>query len=122
MSRQKQKGTLAETAVVRYLRRVLGDSENTIRRETLHGTRDVGDVTGVRIHGEPVVIEVKNHKAYELKQWLGEARLEAGNADAPYYVVAFKPVRVTNPGDYMVLTDLRTLARIAGHGIIEEES
>ena len=122
MSKAKQKGTAAETAVVNYLRQALGDTEHTIHRETLHGTRDIGDISGLKIHGEFVVIEVKNHKQYALKEWLAEARVEAGNADAPYYVVAFKPVRVTNPADYFVLTDLRTLARIAGHGIIEEES
>ena len=51
MSRQKAKGTLLESKVVNYLRARLGDSEQTIHREVLHGTKDQGDITGLRIHG-----------------------------------------------------------------------
>ena len=40
MSRQKAKGTLLESKVVNYLRARLGDSEQTIHREVLHGTKD----------------------------------------------------------------------------------
>jgi hypothetical protein len=92
MSRQKAKGTLLESKVVNYLRARLGDSEQTIHREVLHGTKDQGDITGLRIHGQPVVLECKNYSTYagRLKEWMQEGRTEAGNADAPYWFVVFK--------------------------------
>ena len=93
MSRQKAKGTLLESKVVNYLRARLGDSEQTIHREVLHGTKDQGDI-------------------------------EAGNADAPYWFVVFKQKglglnTLSSMDNQPVLTDLKTLALIAGHGIIE---
>ena len=80
MSRQKAKGTLLESKVVNYLRARLGDSEQTIHREVLHGTKDQGDITGLRIHGQPVVLECKNYSTYtgRLKEWMQEGRTEAG--------------------------------------------
>ena len=126
MSRQKAKGTRFETAVVNTLRTLLGDREQTIHREVLHGGKDVGDVTGVRIHGMPVVLEVKNHARYQIPEWMDEARVEAGNADAPLWFVVFHRKglgidSVESMGRQPVLTDLRTLALFAGHGVIEEE-
>ena len=75
MSRQKAKGTLLESKVVNYLRARLGDSEQTIHREVLHGTKDQGDITGLRIHGQPVVLECKNYSTYtgRLKEWMQRA-------------------------------------------------
>lgn len=128
MSRQKQKGTSFETAVLRYLRHVLDDTENTIRREAQHGKHDLGDIAGLRIHGQPAALEAKNYKTYSgyLKQWMREARTEAGNADAPYWFVVFHQRGVgldslQSLGRQPVVTDLRTLALIAGHGVINEE-
>ena len=74
MSRQKAKGTLLESKVVNYLRARLGDSEQTIHREVLHGTKDQGDITGLRIHGQPVVLECK--KLQHL--YGGDSRSDAG--------------------------------------------
>ena len=126
MSRQKAKGTLLESKVVNYLRARLGDSEQTIHREVLHGTTDQGDITGLRIHGQPVVLECKNYSTYtgRLKEWMQEGRTEAGNADAPYWFVVFKQKglglnTLSSMDNQPVLTDLKTLALIAGHGIIE---
>lgn len=127
MSRAKQRGTLFESAIVKYLRARLGDTEQTIHREVLHGGgNDQGDITGVRIHGQPVVIEAKNYSTYSghLKEWMQEGRTEAGNADAPYWFVVFKQKglglnTLSSMDNQPVLTDLKTLALIAGHGIIE---
>lgn len=77
MSKQKQKGTAFETAVVDYINARLG--EDTVRREVLHGARDIGDITGLSIGGVPLVIEAKNHRRTELAQWCDEAIVEALN-------------------------------------------
>ncbi|MFT9059723.1 hypothetical protein [Bifidobacterium aquikefiri] len=124
MSRQKRKGTAFESAVVNYLRLVSGDTESTIHREVLHGNDDQGDVTGLLIHGEPAALEVKNHSRLALATWWKEVSDEAGNIDSPYPFVIFhrkgKGLRPGSMGDQYVLTDLKTLARIANHGILEE--
>lgn len=127
MSRQRSKGTRFETATVRALRAWLDDSENTIDRSPLRGTADQGDIQGVKIHGTPVVLEVKNHSNYagKLKQWMTEARREAGNRDTPVWFVVFHQRglgidRLESMGAQPVLTDLKTLAWIAGHGIIND--
>lgn len=127
MSRQKQKGTAYESGLVKCFRFLLGDTEGTIHREVLHGSRDIGDITGVRIHGEPLVIEVKNYSNYSghLKGWMDEARTEAGNADTPYWVVIFKEkglgiTSIESLKRQPALTDVKTLARIAGDGSVQE--
>ena len=80
MSRQKEKGTRYETAIVRYLREVVGDE--TIDRMPLHGNRDEGDVRGLRMHGMRVCVEVKNRKEPRPRAWMCELAVEKGNADA----------------------------------------
>lgn len=87
MSRSKEKGTRFESQVVSHLKGALGDS---VERRALSGTNDRGDVSGVYFMGEPFVLECKNHRKMELAQWVGEAEVEAGNADAPYYAVIHK--------------------------------
>lgn len=77
MSKQKQKGTAFETAIVRYLREVLDDQN--IDRMVLHGTADEGDITGVKFLGRDVVIECKNTRTLNLTEHLREAQAEAMN-------------------------------------------
>lgn len=88
MSREKQKGTAMESAVVRWLQWALDDPG--IHRETLHGAKDRGDVGGVMVDGEPVTIEVKNHRTMRLADWMREAEQEAGNMDGVLPVVVHK--------------------------------
>jgi hypothetical protein len=56
MSKSKQKGTMAETAVVQYLKQFWPNVE----RRALQGSKDTGDIAGI----PNVVIEIKNHKNY----------------------------------------------------------
>ena len=125
MSRQKAKGTLLESKVVNYLRARLGDSEQTIHREVLHGTKDQAI--------SPVCVSTASRSYWSVKTTaptLGDSRSgcrrshRAGNADAPYWFVVFKQKglglnTLSSMDNQPVLTDLKTLALIAGHGIIE---
>lgn len=77
MSKQKQKGTAFETAIVRYLRDVLDDK--SIDRMVLHGTADEGDITGVKFLGRDVVLECKDTRTLNLTEHLREAQAEAMN-------------------------------------------
>lgn len=90
MSKQKQKGTLAETAVVSYLNKFF----KNVERRALNGQYDKGDVSGIN----GFVIEIKNHKTYKLPEWLNETEQERQNADVPYGLLIVKPnkIGVTN--------------------------
>lgn len=89
MSREKQRGTAFETAVVRFFRRVFDDDR--IDRMPLHGRRDIGDVSGIYRAGKRVVVECKSYSGRDrMAQWLTEAELERGNADALAAVVVSK--------------------------------
>lgn len=75
MSKQKTKGTAFETAVTRYLRKVLDDP--TIDRMVLHGSADEGDIKGVQFLGRDIVIECKDTRTLNLTEHLREAQIEA---------------------------------------------
>ena len=91
MSRSKARGTAFETAVVDWLSSALGAEPGTIHREALHGTRDVGDIGGIRVFGRRVVIECKSYSGRDrMAEWLREAEAERGNADALAGVVVSK--------------------------------
>ena len=73
----KQRGTAAETAVVRYLE----SKGYTAERRTMQGAgNDKGDIV---IHGRPeLVIEVKNTKRIDLGAFVDELMVEMHNAGA----------------------------------------
>lgn len=75
MSKAKQKGTAAETAVVKYLR---DNGFPYAERRALHGNLDKGDITGCG----PIVFEIKDHAKITLSAWLKELHDEMVNANA----------------------------------------
>lgn len=81
MTRPKDIGTKAETAVVRYLRSA---GFPQAERRALRGTQDAGDITGI----PGVCIEVKGGDRAksasdgQIAAWLAETATEAINADA----------------------------------------
>lgn len=93
MSKQRQKGTAAETAVVNYLKE---HGFPYAERRALHGTADKGDITGCG----PVVFEVKNHKTLDLAGWIKELEAETVNADANVGAVVAKKRGTTDPGQW----------------------
>lgn len=88
MSRQKQKGTAFESAIVEYLQNQLCDE--TIERRALNGTADRGDITGVTFCGQRMVLECKNENRMRLADYVREAETEAANDSAHYYAVIHK--------------------------------
>lgn len=123
MSRQRQRGTEFETAVIRYLREQLGE-DGRIHRTAEAGENDVGDVYGVFRAGQPVVIECKSYRKNEfLAGWLDEAERERGNADALAGVVVSKRrgIGSKNMGQQLVSMTLADfVALIAGQRGDEE--
>lgn len=114
MSKAKQKGTAAESALVKYL--AVNGFPNAERR-ALTGEFDQGDITGT----PALAWEVKNHKTYKFPEWLGEIRTETINAKADYGILVVKPngVGFTNQGQWwavMPVEEMVQLLRDAGYG------
>lgn len=98
MSRSQQKGTSFETLIAKGLAEALDDDR--IERRTRNGVKDRGDIGGVRLRGQRVVIECKNEatgKVFKLPEWVQEAHDEAGNDDALVGLVIHKRTKTTDP-------------------------
>lgn len=93
MSKAKQKGTAAETAVVNWLK---SKGRKHVERRSLNGSSDRGDIAGL----PGVVIEVKNHARMELSQWLSELEVEMHNDKADTGIVIHKKKGTTNVGEW----------------------
>jgi hypothetical protein len=91
----KQAGTRFETAIAAALANALADDR--IERRTRNGAKDRGDISGIRLHGQRVVIECKDSSRMCLPEWTAEAELEAGNDDAIVGLVVHKRHGVGDP-------------------------
>lgn len=83
MSKSKQKGTAAETAVVNALQR-LGWPH--VERRALQGAVDKGDIAGI----PGVCFEVKDAKTWQVSGWLQETLEERTNAKATHGILVIK--------------------------------
>jgi hypothetical protein len=112
MSKQKQKGTAYETAVVRYLQ------DNGFRyaeRSPLYGTADRGDITGC----PGLVWECKNHRQFDFSGWLRETEQERINAGADFGILTVKRAGVGDIGQQYAVMTLDQMCRLlilAGYG------
>jgi hypothetical protein len=106
MSKSKQKGTLAETAVAEYLKKTWP----AVERRTLSGAKDKGDILGV----PNFVVEVKNQRTYKISEWLKETEQERANAGTDYGVLVVKPngVGVSRTQDWWAIVSLETLTQL----------
>jgi hypothetical protein len=115
----KQAGTKFESDVVRYLRDRLGDDR--IERRAKSGSKDRGDIAGVRTAlGERVVIECKDVARLNLSGWVNEADIERGNDDAAVGMVAHKrrgygPAQIGGTYVTMTLDDVAALLAGTNH-------
>ena len=93
MSKSKQKGTAAETAVVNWLQ---SKGRKHVERRSLNGVNDRGDIAGI----PSVVLEVKNCARMELSKWLRELEVEMHNDKAKTGVVIHKKKGTTDVGQW----------------------
>lgn len=112
MSRSKQKGSAFERLVADYLAEQMNDDR--IDRAPLAGTKDKGDIAGVRSPFGRVVLELKNHNRQELAVWVDEAEIERGNADALVGAVVHKRRGKGQAGDQYVTLTLDGLVKLLG--------
>ena len=106
----KTAGTSFETLVAGYLNEHIDDR---IERRRQTGSKDRGDIAGLRHMGGRVVVEVKEYGGRLLPgPWLNEAEVERGNDDATAGIVVAKRRGTTRPGDQIVLMTLRDLVSL----------
>lgn len=114
----KQAGSRFESEIAQTLARVLEDDR--IERRAKCGAKDRGDIAGVRLHGQRIVIEAKNCVRTDLAGWTREAEIERGHDDALAGIVVSKRHGKGDPLDQWVHMTLRELvALLAGHRVEE---
>lgn len=106
----KDKGTRAETAVVRYL----GEHGVRAERKALHGSADEGDVRADLADGVTACIEVKARKRVDLAKWMAETAAERDNAGAGVGILVVKPAGVGRPGRWWACMELDDLMEAMG--------
>lgn len=106
----RQAGTKFERSIADYL--AAHYSDDRIDRRVKHGAKDRGDIAGMRVHGQPLVIECKNTTRLDLAGWAAEAETERGNDDALAGIVIHKRHGNANPADQWVTMTLRELLAI----------
>ena len=106
MSKAKQKGTLAETAVADYLRQTFP----AVERRVLSGINDKGDIAGVPF----AVVEVKNQRSYKIHEWMKETETERLNAGEELGILVIKPngVGVGNVDKWWAVVSLETITAL----------
>lgn len=110
----RQAGARFERQIADWLAEVLDDDR--IDRRVKTGAKDRGDIAGVRLHGQRVVIECKNTTRTDLAGWTREAETERGNDDALVGLVVSKRHGKGDPLDQWVHMTLRELVTIlSGH-------
>lgn len=115
----RKAGADMESATVRYLAWALDDPR--IERRHLTGSKDRGDVTGVILDQERVVIECKNTTRMEVSSHIDEAETEAGNDGALYWAVVQKRRGIglksrAAVGQQLVYMTLEQYALLLNHG------
>ena len=116
MSKAKQIGTRAETAVKNYLLSV-GYTPLQAHRNVLKGSADEGDVWLREPNWGLIVFEVKGGKAAkdasfnQIQKWWNEALTEKKNAKADYGFLVTQRAGVGYPraGEWWAYIDLQTL-------------
>lgn len=119
----RQAGARTERVVADYLAAQLDDDR--IDRRVKTGAKDRGDIGGIRVHGQRLVIEVKDCAKQAIPAWVAEAHVEAGNDDALTGVVVAKRRGTTDPGRFwvhMTVDDLLALLTGQRHGHRAEEA
>ena len=109
MTASKQRGTAAETAVVRYLN---ANGFPHAERRALAGVNDKGDISGL----PGVVIEVKSCKRIELAAWVDELGVEMRNAGAYIGAVVAKRRGTTDVGEWYAVLPVAVLVELLRDG------
>lgn len=86
--------------------------DDRIDRRVKTGAKDKGDIGGLRVHGQRVVIECKDVATMSIGTWVKEAEVERVNDEALAGFVVHKRRGVGEPLDQYVTGTLRDLVAI----------
>lgn len=106
----KAAGARFERQVADYLAAVLDDDR--IDRRVKGGSKDRGDISGLRHMGGRVVVECKDCAKIALAQWAREADVERGNDDALAGIIVHKRRGHGDPADQWVTMPLSELVAL----------
>lgn len=115
----KNKGTAAETAVVKWAR---DNGYPGADRQPLRGNRDAGDIDLC----PGIVLEIKNHRTAATGQpaplvlaaWMAQAELERYNAGAAHCPLIVKRGGTSDPGRWFAYITAQTFADLVGVPIL----
>lgn len=102
----KAAGTRHERAIADHLAAHVDDR---IDRRVKTGAKDRGDIAGLRIRGDRVVVECKDTTRHLPAPWLAEAEVERGNDDALVGLVIAKRRGIADPGQQLVMMTVNSL-------------
>jgi hypothetical protein len=113
-NRAGRKGWAGEAPVLAFL---ISRGYHRAYRLRAHGSLDKGDIGGI----DGAVIEIKNHSAYKLAEWMKETAVEKVNAAARIGALVIKPKGVgeANINRWWVMMTLEDFAQLmidAGYG------
>ena len=106
----KAAGSRFESLIASGLAELLDDDR--IERRAKSGAKDRGDITGIKVHGQRLVIEAKDCARIDLPGWIREAHAEAANDDALLGVVTFKRRGKGDAASQYVVMELRDLVAL----------
>ena len=105
----RQAGARFERVVADWL---AANVDDRIDRKVRTGSKDTGDIGGVRVHGQRAVLELKDCAAMSLPAWLREAEVERLNDGALVGVVVHKRRGVADPAEQYVTMTVRDFAAL----------
>lgn len=113
MTRSRTTARKAGTTFERSIADALAEHvDDRIDRRVKTGAKDRGDIAGVRLHGQRIVIECKNTAKISLGTWTNEADAERGNDDALAGGVVHKRHGKGDPMEQWVTMTARELVAI----------
>lgn len=105
----KKAGSRFERLAADYLARHVDDR---IERRRPTGSRDRGDISGLRHMGARLVVECKDTTRHELAAWAAEAEAERGNDDAIAALIIHKRHGRGDPAEQWVTLTLADLVAL----------
>jgi hypothetical protein len=106
----KKAGSAFETLIAAYLAAHVDDR---IERRTRNGSKDRGDISGLRHMGARVVVEAKDYGGrVDVGPWLPEVEVERLNDDAVAGLVVAKRRGKGDPADQLVIMTLADLVAL----------
>jgi len=116
MSISKDRGTRAETAVVRWLQ---ANGWPSAERRALRGNADAGDITGTpgicwEIKGGTAARDAitATRSSNQITEWLAEAERERATDNASFGVLVVQTPGVTDPGRWWAVVTADVIAEL----------